>query len=337
MLEQGDIEKIDENSVIAHGESASASVADFLERNPEGIILGGPFDNVDAPRTMIVTDSHEKTNVGQFDWIGFYSALYNKEDMSNRISSSAQQNFDCASENSLLLSSTPTERKLEEASSRKVSEEEDNRPTLLWANWFEGFGWSVAECPNYQAARECEWAASCNSKILSRTEGVGTDIDGYMYLNDDEFFEFGKDADVWVYASQFWDNVYEQKAEFLQQFKAYKNQKIFDTQGVSPNSWFEQRLAEYYVVGMDVCAVMGVDGGVHKSRWLRNIFTEKVGELPECNVAEIDEPYVAPVSDCAPIAATLNVVKGNDNASTISSAVQGLVLIPSLVFAASLL
>ncbi len=342
MLEQGEIEKIDEaRDDVAHSESAS-SVGDFLLRNPDGIILGGPYDEPDASRTMIIAGSQENTNVGQFDWIAFYAALYNKEDMSNRIAGSAQQNFDCASENSFLLSSSPTERKLKATSTRRVAEEEDKRPTLLWASWFEGYGWSVAYCPNYQADTECEWAAACNVHILSRPEGVGNAPESlggrYWYLTDEEFFEFGKDADVWVYKSQHWDKVYALKAEFLQQFKAYKNQQIYDTQGVSANSWYEQRLAEYYVVGMDVCAVMGVDGGTHRSRWLRNIFTEDVGVMPECNVAEIDEPYVAPVAECVPIAATLNVAsKDKDNAGAVSSAVQGMTLIASLVLAASLL
>ncbi|KAL7427117.1 hypothetical protein ACHAXM_000708 [Skeletonema potamos] len=343
MFEQGEIEKIDEErDDVAHSESAS-SVADFLLLNPDAIILGGPYDDPDASRTMIIAGSQESTNVAQFDWIAFYAALYNKEDMSNRIAGSAQQNFDCASENSFFLSSSPIQRNLKATSTRRVAEEEDKKPTLLWASWFEGYGWSVSYCPNYQADTECEWAAACNVHILSRPEGVGNAPESlggrYWYLTDEEFFEFAKDADVWVYKSQFWDSVYELKAEYLQQFKAYKNKQIYDTQGVSANSWYEQRLAEYYVVGMDVCAVMGVDGGTHRSRWLRNIFTEDVGVMPECNVAEIDEPYVAPVEECVPIAATLNVANkdNDDNAGAVLSAMQGLTLIASLVVASCLL
>ena len=338
-LEVGEIEKVDEvRDDVAHTESAS-SVQDFLERNPDGLILGGPYDNVDAPRTMVIAGSQENTNVAQFDWIAFYAALYNKEDLSNRITSHAQRNYDCASENSLLLSSTPTERNLAE------EEEEDDRPTLLWASWFEGYGWSVAHCPTYQSGTECEWAAACNVRILSRPEGVGNAPESlggrYWYLTDEEFLEFGKDADKWVYKSQHWNKVYEKKAEFLQQFKAYKNQEIYDTQGVSPNSWYEQRLAEYYVVGMDVCAIMGVDNGVHKSRWLRNIFTDPVGVMPECNVEEINEPYVAPVAECESIAATLNVAGTEvdvekDSAGAVLSAVRGFTFVASLVFASYL-
>ena len=346
MLDQGEIENIDEGNVdVAHSESAP-SVEGFLVRNPNAIILGGPYDDPNAARTMIIARSQEPTNVGAFDWIGFIAALYNKEEMSNRIAGSAQRNFDCASENSFFLSSTPTERMLKETSTRRIAEEEevaekeDKRPTLLWASWFEGYGWSVASCPNYQADVECEWAAACNVNILSRPDGVGNAPESlggrYWYLSDEEFLAFGQNADVWVYKSQYWDKVFALKADYLQQFKAYKNKKIFDTQGVSPNSWYEQRLAEYYVVGMDVCAVSGVDAGLHKSRWLRNIFTEPVGVMGECNVAEINEPYVAPVGECVPIAATLNVVEDNDSAGTLSSAVQGLTLIASLVFASSL-
>lgn len=336
MLDEGDIINVDgDRDDVAHTESAS-SVEAFLLANPDALVMGGPYDDADADRTMVIAGSQESTNVGQFDWIAFYAALYNKEDMSNRIAGSAQQNYDCASENSYLLSSSPTERNLEEG--------EDSRPTLLWASWFKGYGWSVAHCPTYQSDTECEWAAACNVNILSRPEGVGNAPESlggnYWYLSDEEFLEFGKDADRWVYKSQHWEKVLAEKGvEYLSQFKAYQNQQIYDTQGVSPNSWYEQRLAEYYVVGMDVCAIMGTDDGLHKSRWLRNIFTDPIGVMPECNVAEIDEPYVAPVSECVPIAVNV-AAKGEDkvmeNAGTISG-VQGLTFFALLVIAASLL
>jgi hypothetical protein len=347
MVENGEIESIDKNSLVAHGESNTDTneLEEFLERNPDTIIIGGAGDDVTAPNTMIFTSSQEDTNVGNFDWIAFFAALYNKEEMSNRIARSAQQHFDCASENAYFLSSKPTERKL--ATTRRDAEKDDDEEekTLLWANWIEGYGWSVAHCPHYQSGRECEWAAACNVKILSRPEGVGNfhEWSGikYWYLNDEEFLDFAKDASHWIYSSQFWDNVMEKKGEeYLSQFKAYQNQRIWDTQGVDPNAWFEQRLAEYYVVGMDMCAVMGVDGGLHKSRWFRNIFTEQPGELGTCNPEDIDEPYVPPVEDCVPIAATLNsvgeIVVDNDNAGALASTVQGLTLIASLAFAVSL-
>ena len=343
MLDEGEIINIDGDRVdVAHSQSAS-SVEEYLLQNPEALILGGPYDDANADRTMVIAGSQENTNVGQFDWIAFYAALYNKEDMSNRIARSAQQNYDCASENSFLLSSSPTQRNLKATSPRRVAEEDDKRPTLLWASWFQGYGWSVASCPTYQSDTECEWAAACNVKILSRPEGVGNAPESlggrYWYLSDEEFLEFGKDADRWVYKSQHWDKVFAEKGEeYLSQFKAYQNQQIYDTQGVSPNSWYEQRLAEYYVVGMDVCAIMGVDDGLHKSRWLRNIFTDPVGVMPECNVAEIDEPYVAPVSECVPIAAKLNVASkgdGEGNAGAVST-FQGFTLFALLAVAASL-
>jgi len=344
MLDEGEIINVDgDRDDVAHTESAS-SVEEFLLRNPDALVLGGPYDDADADRTMVIAGSQENTNVGQFDWIAFYAALYNKEDMSNRIAGSAQQNYDCASENSFFLSSSPTERNLKATTStRRVAEEGHSKPTLLWASWFKGYGWSVAHCPNYQSGTECEWAAACNVDILSRPEGVGNAPESlggrYWYLSDEEFLEFGKDADRWMYKSQHWEKVLAEKGvEYLSQFKAYQNQQIYDTQGVSPNSWHEQRLAEYYVVGMDVCAIMGVDDGLHKSRWLRNIFTDPIGVMPECNVAEIDEPYVAPVSECMPIAATLNVVpeeKGVENAGTVS-AHQGLTFFALFVVAASL-
>lgn len=115
----------------------------------------------------------------------------------------------------------------------------------------------------------------------------------------------GKNADYWVYPSQFWDKMYEQKKDLIHQFKAYQNKQIFDTQGMGENSWYEQRLAEYDVVGLDLCDIAGHTNGMHKRKWLRNIFTDPIGELPQCNIPEeLDQPYVPAGADCVPYGVT---------------------------------
>lgn len=94
--------------------------------------------------------------------------------------------------------------------------------------------------------------------------------------------------------------MYEKKKDVVHQVKAYQNKQVFDTQGMGENSWYEQRLAEYDVVGLDMCDIVGHTTGVHKRRWIRNIFTDPIGSLPACNVNELDAPYVPEGTDCVP-------------------------------------
>jgi hypothetical protein len=115
----------------------------------------------------------------------------------------------------------------------------------------------------------------------------------------------GKDADVWIYSSQFWDTMYAEKKDVVDQFKSVQNQQVYDTQGMGPNAWYEQRLAEYDVVGLDMCDVVGhanKNGPAHDRRWLRNIFTDPIGQLEDCRIPdELSEPYIPGGADCLPL------------------------------------
>ena len=53
--------------------------------------------------------------------------------------------------------------------------------------------------------------------------------------------------------------------------------------------WFERRLAEYDIVLLDMCQVVGRNIQTfppHQRMWLRNVFTESPGTLGVCTDAE---------------------------------------------------
>ena len=101
-----------------------------------------------------------------------------------------------------------------------------------------------------------------------------------------------------------WEAIYEQKGDVLDQIMAVQNKKVFDTRGKGPFSWHEQRLGEYDVVALDFCDMVGTSsttasGESHTRQWLRNVYTEPVGSLPECKVPqELDKPYVPEGASC---------------------------------------
>lgn len=264
---------------------------EFLTRHPEAIIFGGIFADADADRILGVAETQERTNVATFDWISLYASLYNLEARANEIAAETAERYSCSSANAKILSAD-------------VPQEE--HPVVFWANYFDGYNWSVAECPSWDHTYYCEYAAHCGANIISRPEGVGVENFGYWYLTDDEALELGKDADIFIYPSQTWDSVYEQKKEMLDQFKAVQNGQVYDTQGGGENSWYEQRLAEYDVVGNDFCALVGLvnptQNPPHNIKWFRNVFTGKIPEMGTCNVPEeLDDPYVPVGAFCAAV------------------------------------
>jgi hypothetical protein len=87
----------------------------------------------------------------------------------------------------------------------------------------------------------------------------------------------------------------------LDQFKAVQDKKVFDTQGQGCCAWHEQRLAEYDVVALDFCHIVGRTPPTEfePNRWFRDVFTQEIGSLPECNAPdELDQPYVPAKAQC---------------------------------------
>ena len=160
---------------------------------------------------------------------------------------------------------------------------------------------------NRDSAYYCEYATHCGANIISRPPEMGYFVQfggptKYWYLNDDELLELGRDADVWIFPSNRWDDVYATHNATMDQIKAVQNKQVYDNQGSGSNAWFEQRLAEYDVVGLDFCDIVGTanpNGPPHVRRWFRNIFTEPIGDLPVCNAPdEFSEPYVPRGAEC---------------------------------------
>ena len=98
---------------------------------------------------------------------------------------------------------------------------------------------------------------------------------------------------------------------------------MYDTQGKGEHAWHEQRLAEYDVVALDMCALVGNENPnppIHQRRWFRNVYAEAVGFLSECNApSEIDEPYVPAEAECSPLVANLLGDPAETSASIVPS------------------
>ena len=223
-----------------------------------------------------------------------YAALFNLESEANQIIADTEGRYQCSAGNAAALT---------------ADVQPEARPRILWAQYFDGIGWSVADCPTWDEAYYCEYAAHCGAELVSRPEGLGfsESYDGgktlYWYLTDEDMLELGKDVDTWIYPGSTFEDVYRNKKEMLDQFKSVQNKNVYDTQGQGPNSWHEQRLAEYDIVALDVCTLAGTNNPdtIHRRRWIRNYFNEQMEGLGGCNTDEIDIAYIPAQAQCTPI------------------------------------
>lgn len=151
-------------------------VDSYLTENPDALVIGGPFGNANGDRTIIAAATQERTTVATFDWIGYYATFFNLEAKSNEIAAQTKDRFDCATSNAIALSAA-----------------RETKPKVLWATYFAGYNWSVAECPMWNSAYYCEYAQHCGADLLSRPEGFGWNDQSFggafWYLDDDQLLE----------------------------------------------------------------------------------------------------------------------------------------------------
>jgi hypothetical protein len=216
---------IGESKLSVHENTTSPITLNWTETNPDRIVLGGTYEGLtDNPivqdQTILISEEKEASNKAIFEWLKFYSTLFNKEALANQIVNETAARYDCVSSNA-----------------NTAAQADSSIPTAVWAYYstYPGHvGWDLASCDpvfNYY----CEYAKDCHVNLLSSNE----------LMSHNNFSSFAKDADVFFYMSADWDEVYANNSEWLKEFKSVQNKEVYDHQMSGPNAWFGQRLAEY--------------------------------------------------------------------------------------------
>lgn len=300
----------------------------WLDENPDAIVLVGSFgDSSTKPRRVAITESREGLNKAIFEWHKFYGALFNLESMATSTFDTTEDRYDCITTNAATISSDMM----------TSDSPEDRSPTiLLWA-YYSTFvkGWDVAKCEPSERYY-CEFARHCSVSLLHSNEG-SIEAFGSKYMTDEEFMEFGKDADIWIYPSSDFNDIYASNKDMLDNFKSVMDEEVYDNQGQGQTAWFEQRLVEYDVVLQDMCALTRMSPSMtttplHVRRWFRNVFTEAAGTpSPVCE--DIDAPLVTGATECTIVDANaLNDSSGGGGDNFVSLMMMSLVMILSVLF-----
>jgi hypothetical protein len=121
----------------------------------------------------------------------------------------------------------------------------------------------------------------------------------------EDFVEFGKDADVWIWPSPSAPPLDDTSifTDEVKNFKAYVNQQVYYPGGSV--GWFDQAYIQPDVLIEDFCDLAGTldleSGEDYQRKWFRNVFTNDVNTPnPTCeDLGGIDTPRETAGSDCA--------------------------------------
>jgi hypothetical protein len=286
MVDDGSMNVIPGQWDVGHNAS---DLPNHLADNAHAVVIANAWTDTSTPRHMVVAETAEKTNKAVFEWHKVYGALYNMEGQANAYFQETADRYDCGRANADFVAN---KRALSNAG------DGDGAVKVLWAYWIDYYGttgWSLGHCPNYY----CEYAEDCRAEFMEPEVPGSIDCWGNACMTDEEFNAFAKDADVWIYPSENFNEVYKSKKAALDQYASVKSQQVYDTYKSGPNTWFEQRMAEYDVVLQDFCQVVKATDeatDTHKREYFRNVFTEPVGSLPLCT--DVDAPFVTQASEC---------------------------------------
>jgi hypothetical protein len=225
--------------------------ADFIAANPEVVILKAYGT---GNQTLNWNAYEEDGNKATYEWHKVMGALFNLEKLANEQFDASSDRFDCASDNAayLLSEQSSSTRRLSEPTRALAETDSAAKPTVLWASPAYYGGWDIARC---DAAQEyyCEFATACSATLLHANSGtipVGSyEPDGF-HMTLEEFVEFGKDADYWIYSNFLYGDMETALAgdkgwAEISQFKSVKNGNVYDLQKSGTGPWFESRVAEY--------------------------------------------------------------------------------------------
>lgn len=266
------LERVEDGEVVvptALDEIPGSSSTPFLPNNAtlnDTVAFGNPWDVPTFFQTIVsVSEYREVTNAAIFEWVKYYAAFFNAEELANAVVSAAAAEWDCVS------------------SQAAATATDAARPNVLWAYYSEYcLGWAVGGCPNYY----CEYAEACGAALLQpRTNGsvFTPDCGDVPYLSTEEFLDVAKDAEYWIFPASYWNRTYAEFSETLDGLASVQRRQVYDFQGSGEDAWFQERYAQYYEVLQDFCHVVGTHAGlVRGDHWFRNVFTEVVGSPGLC-------------------------------------------------------
>ncbi len=201
---------IDAKKVKELGDNQSLNTEVIIDLQPE-VIIGYGLDNNNPTldnleknglKVLLNGDWNEQTPLGKAEWIKFFGALYDKQNLAHDIFSKIEKDY----LNTLELAKRAT-----------------THPTILAGDMFED-KWYLPQGTSWA----CQLLKEANGNYLWATSN-GT---GSLALSFETVLEKAKDADLWITSGQFSTLLAMTDANpHYAQFKAFQNKNVYSFAG----------------------------------------------------------------------------------------------------------
>jgi hypothetical protein len=223
-------------------------------------------------RAMQMTDTAEDEVLETAEYVGLISFFYNQEAKATAVFSSIKTRYTCVKDNvETMKAASKTDSAKKEAkkytvganiNSKDYQQYDSTPPKVLWVSYAKPSsgtldGWSVGTCPNYY----CEVIADAGGKMIEYLPDVPASVTLWMfkgYHSDAELLSKATDADYVIFTGGYSLAIENNKTEpVFDKIKAFKettpsHPRIFYTDGLGGNDWFESRIAEPDVLLEDI-------------------------------------------------------------------------------------
>eukprot|EP00977_Amphora_coffeiformis_P005770 scaffold1221_cov207-Amphora_coffeaeformis.AAC.29 len=199
--------------------------------DPDIVLFHNPGFNANVTNRVSASASTERANHGIGEWHKYFSVFFNLEAKANADFQGIYERYECTKRNAQTVMADQPKKKV----------------VVAEFSTFCG-GWSVGGCPNFY----CDHIRDCSAEIIEN-DNVGSIVNPRCgternYKTAQEFAEFAKDADVWIYPGHgdyYFDTAYADFKEDLDTMKSVQTKQVYDTVLTDLNTWYEHRLVEY--------------------------------------------------------------------------------------------
>ena len=190
-----------------------------------------------AYQAMLVDIAKETSALGAAEYIKFFAAFFNKEDVANAYFEELEGRYNCIQEKK-----------------PPVKDRVALPPQVLWATKTQ-MGWLVMQCPGV----ECSLVQDAGAELVAPAFMSNEEK---SYLNDEDFADLAAMADVLIYngdLKSIYDYSVSRDSNFyklIDDIPAVQEGRVYDTNGAGAVAWTEEAILAPDVVLADIMSTI---------------------------------------------------------------------------------
>jgi len=231
---------IQSREVTLVGFDASLTGLDNMQLQTMNVDATFTASHPTAYQAMLVDMAKETSALGVAEYVKFFAAFFNKEDVANAYFQDLEERYNCISEKK-----------------PPVKDRVALPPQIVWATRTQ-MGWLVMQCPGVECSLVQDAGAELVAPAFMSTEENS-------YLNDQDFADLAEMADVLIYGGDLkaiYDYSVSRDSSFyklIDNISAVQEGRVYDTNGAGPVAWTEEAILAPDVVLADIMSTIYED------------------------------------------------------------------------------